>query len=136
MNAENLPLRRLIYVSEAVTPVTPRLVDAIVDRATERNAHDGISGALLCSPSHFMQWLEGSNEAVESVWTRIRNDKRHRISRVLADGAVPARRFGDWAMLKCLGLEDHLEQDTRIGDIEVAGVAERLFEISRQRSAG
>lgn len=99
-----------------------------------RNADDSISGALLCSRSHFMQWLEGSSEAVERVWCRIRDDKRHRISRVLADGAVPARRFGDWAMLKCLGLEDPLQQDTRIGEIEVACVAERLFEISRQRS--
>lgn len=136
MSTETLPLRRLIYVSEAVTPVTSTLVDAIVDHAVERNAHDGISDALLCSSSHFMQWLEGSSDAVESVWTRIRDDERHRISRVLADGAVPARRFGDWAMLKCLGLDNYLEQDTRIGDIEVAGVAERLFEISRQKSAG
>lgn len=136
MNAEPAALRRLIYVSEAATPVTPKMIEVIVDRAVERNSRDGISGALLCSASHFMQWLEGSSEAVEAVWTRIRHDRRHQITRVLFDGTVSTRRFGDWAMLKCLGLYDHLERDTPIGDIEVAGVAERLFELSRQRSAG
>ena len=90
---------RLIYLSRVSRPTRLADVEAIVSAAAPRNAADGITGMLVYTPSHFLQYLEGEEPAVRSTFERILNDLRHTEVRVLGEATVAARRFEKWAMV-------------------------------------
>lgn len=69
----------LLYVStRRMTPdVGSRDVEDIVTVSRSRNRSLGITGALVATPTHFAQILEGSIEAIDTVMASIRRDHRH-----------------------------------------------------------
>ncbi len=69
--------------------------------ALRRNAARDVSGVLYFSDAAFFQVLEGAEADVEAIYESIRRDPRHEELTLLARGAVPARRFGGWAMRFC-----------------------------------
>jgi hypothetical protein len=67
--------------------------------ARQGNTRDGITGALICRRDIYLQLLEGPAAAVLALYARIRRDDRHLEVREHVNERVPARLFGDWAML-------------------------------------
>lgn len=67
--------------------------------ARQGNTRDGITGALICRRDIYLQLLEGPTAAVLALYARIRRDDRHLEVREHVNERVPARLFGDWAML-------------------------------------
>ena len=74
-------------------------MSGILLHARQGNARDGITGALICRRDIYLQLLEGPTAAVQAVYERIRRDDRHLEVREHVNERVPARLFGDWAML-------------------------------------
>lgn len=71
---------------------------------------------LLAENGRYVQLLEGPEDEVRGLMARIAEDPRHEHVRILAEEAVTARRFPDWAMarghvgeIESLPLEEHLE---------------------------
>jgi Sensors of blue-light using FAD len=90
------PLHRLIYCSRNAMGPSVELgheLRAIVAAARRRNEADGLTGALLAAPSGFAQVLEGSRDALEQAFERIRSDPRHTDVSVLAFTPAPRRSF-------------------------------------------
>ncbi len=91
---------RLIYRSHS------RIADAAADAelgrilrvARTNNAASGVTGALMYYDHWFAQVLEGREDAVLALFDKIRADRRHDSVTVSAQGKVPARVFGRWAM--------------------------------------
>ena len=46
----------------------------------------------------FVQCIEGSPEAIESLWRSLQRDNRHYDLELLARGPLENRRFTDWSM--------------------------------------
>ena len=94
----------LIYVSQALSPMSKDALAAILKKSRDYNTRDGISGLLIYkySPAeqraNFMQLLEGEEHQVLGAFKRIRNDKRHHTKIVLEEGQIEARNFPDWSM--------------------------------------
>lgn len=90
-----LPFYRLIYTSQARTPVDTR---GLLRQAQKNNPARGITGGLAVLDGVYLQYLEGSEEAVEALFARILTDGRHSGVKVLERRAVTRRMFSDWSM--------------------------------------
>jgi hypothetical protein len=92
---------KLIYCSHSRIGHSARAYAGIHDiLATARaaNARLGITGALLLSAEYFAHILEGPAEAVEPMFTKIRNDPRHDDICLLYKRPMTERRFARWSM--------------------------------------
>jgi Sensors of blue-light using FAD len=94
----------LIYVSQAVQPMTEPELAGILEKSRNHNRRDGITGLLIYkfAPSsnraNFMQLLEGEKAEVLKAFERIKSDRRHHTKIVLEEGEIVARNFPDWSM--------------------------------------
>ena len=91
-------LIRLLYVSQAVKPISPAELAALLQKSQQNNNARGLTGLLLSAGDHFMQVLEGTSDAVTERLTVIAADPRHcNVRRVLCE-ATTERLFGKWTM--------------------------------------
>ncbi len=70
----------------------------IVKTSVANNARQDITGYLLFDGDHFLQILEGPDQAVRETYERIVKDPRHRDVEIMSESTVPERAFGAWAM--------------------------------------
>jgi EAL domain-containing protein (putative c-di-GMP-specific phosphodiesterase class I) len=89
----------LLYVSEAVTPLSPAQLDKLLQRTRRNNGEAGITGCLLYENQRFMQMLEGERGAVLTTFERIRENALHTRVRVVMQGPARRRIFTHWSML-------------------------------------
>ncbi len=103
-------LFRLMYRSRNLVPQDQRKLELghLFSEARSNNKKQGITGALLLSEDWFVQVLEGDEDAVRALFSRIERDARHESVAVLETGQVPARVFARWAMAK---VAEHGEPD-------------------------
>ena len=91
-------LQKLIYASQAITPVDTPTLQAILDKARRRNEQDGVTGFLLYADESFLQILEGEEAVLSATYARIESDTRHQGMRLLQRSPISRRRFGSWTM--------------------------------------
>lgn len=88
----------LTYVSSASELLdTTALVTLLAD-VRPRNEELGLTGMLLYSGGNIIQNLEGPDDVVETTFTAIERDPRHRGVMVMLREQVERRGFPDWSM--------------------------------------
>jgi hypothetical protein len=88
----------LVYASEASHKTSKKDLLEILDQSRESNKRTDITGMLLFKDGHFLQVLEGEEESVRELFSRIARDSRHGKVRILAEGVRDRRSFVDWSM--------------------------------------
>ncbi|CAL4869581.1 hypothetical protein MMA231_03873 (plasmid) [Asticcacaulis sp. MM231] len=93
-------LFRLIYTSRYVRGHRGPLSDfrGILKSSRRYNYSHHITGCLFFDKSSFLQILEGSALALDTLLERIQGDVRHIDFKVLMRSKVARRHFGVWAM--------------------------------------
>jgi hypothetical protein len=93
-----MTLISLAYVSSESRKMTAQDIEAILEKAREKNAKLNITGMLLYRNGYFIQALEGEEEDVVNLYNTIAKDERH--SNVLMVGRedISERSFSDWSM--------------------------------------
>ncbi len=91
-------LVRLLYASRAAAPVTQEIIESILQQSRTHNPALGITGVLCHGGDVYMQALEGGRDAVNSLYTKIVRDTRHREVVLLHYSEVPERHFAGWTM--------------------------------------
>ena len=94
-------LSRLIYCSrkkEADQGSHAAMDLSILDISSAINSRNNVTGALLSSPSHFFQVLEGSFHDITATMSRIRQDSRHDQIELLQVIPAETRFFSGWTM--------------------------------------
>jgi hypothetical protein len=89
---------QLTYISTARVGMTEADVATILQASRANNRRDGITGLLISDGTRFLQALEGDKAAVESAYSRIKKDPRHRAAVILSSKDVRERQFGAWEM--------------------------------------
>lgn len=74
------------------------VVRDILLAARRNNDRLGVTGALLCSGGWFAQVLEGSSNAVETIFEAIQLDQRHQDVTILYFRPLEKRGFAKWSM--------------------------------------
>ncbi|MDE3066856.1 MAG: BLUF domain-containing protein [Verrucomicrobiota bacterium] len=101
-------LFQVAYISTASDFFDKRALREILRESNGRNAEAGVTGMLLYKNGHFMQVLEGAEDAVKATFQRIQRDPRHHGIIVLLEGPVEQRHFQTWSMaFRDLDLPDH-----------------------------
>jgi hypothetical protein len=88
----------VLYHSRATTAPTEANLQALLERSRSYNAHQQITGLLLCSDGRFVQLVEGPEAAVRALYARIQADPRHTQVVTLSEGPGPQRWFANWHM--------------------------------------
>ena len=91
-------LHALVYVSQAAHALSLTEIDHLLGRAQARNRDRGVTGVLLYSDRHFMQYLEGPLASMAEIYGIIRADRQHHGLIELLRDTVRTREFPDWAM--------------------------------------
>lgn len=93
-----MKLTQLVYVSRATAHADQIELADLARQSSIRNAHEGITGALLFCDGYFVQALEGDADAIRRLYETIQNDRRHCDCQVLSQRTIRYREFGRWGM--------------------------------------
>ncbi|MGB0418000.1 MAG: BLUF domain-containing protein [Opitutales bacterium] len=91
-------LHQVIYISMATKMMSTQDMQRLLHQATTNNNKTGITGILLYRSGLFMQYLEGTKNVVQSLYTKIKNDRRHTSLIKMHDKPISERVFKNWAM--------------------------------------
>jgi hypothetical protein len=93
-----LRLKTLTYTSLARLDLRDDELSDIHQTARHLNALDGITGLLLFDGARFLQIIEGSESAIDSLVERLRMDKRHSAFEIRDERYVDRLSFSGWSM--------------------------------------
>ena len=97
-------MKYIVYVSQAVKPFDSSELAKLLEHSQAKNLEAGVTGLLIYrfnpeySRGNFVQALEGPEAAIDDVWQRISNDRRHHTILVVEEGDIDTRMFSDWSM--------------------------------------
>ena len=91
-------LVRLLYVSRAVSPDSPEVIESILADSRAHNLGQGITGILCYGGGIFLQAIEGGRAQVNALYNHIVTDKRHQDVVLLHYEEISERHFGGWTM--------------------------------------
>lgn len=107
-----MPTYQLLYVSTQALRLTSEDLEDILESSRTNNARLGISGLLVYEGQHFMQILEGEEDAVSTRFELIRQDPRHHDVVVIYRTEVNDWMFESWSMAYLdLQEQDHAARD-------------------------
>jgi argininosuccinate lyase len=93
-----MALYYLLYVGVARNDFSYGDLEGLLQQARSRNEHLGITGKLLHCEGTFIQLLEGSESAVEEVFSAIEKDQRLVALKTITIGTAQERHYEHWSM--------------------------------------
>ena len=87
----------LVYVSNA-GQLSLQKIETILQSAQDFNRSVNVTGVLLYSNGNFLQYLEGDNMALTTVYERIKSATSHSKLTILLNTSIKQRYFSDWDM--------------------------------------
>ena len=90
-------LKRVVYVSEKIDVSDTTLKD-IIASSKKNNPEEDVTGCLLSGSNSFLQLLEGPAEFINTLYSKITRDGRHKNVRTLCDEKIDERLFLLWSM--------------------------------------
>ena len=93
-----MKLTSVTYTSLARLDLQTDDLEDIHRSAREHNALDGITGLLVFNGTHFLQIIEGAEDAIEDLIARLRLDRRHTGFEIRDQRRIETRSFPGWSM--------------------------------------
>lgn len=91
-------MHHIMYISTATVTVNEATLKEMLVIYRRNNLRNGITGLLLYSGDQYVQLIEGEEEAVHQLFSKIENDPLHKNLLKLADGPIQQRLFHEWSM--------------------------------------
>lgn len=91
-------MKYLIYLSTSSIYFKPDSLEEMLIDFRACNAKEQITGLLLYNFGQFLQFIEGSDKAVNKLIRKIEKDNRHHSLVILETGPLTERIFPDWSM--------------------------------------
>ncbi|WP_193612386.1 BLUF domain-containing protein [Nocardioides lijunqiniae] len=88
----------ITYVSTADRLLSKPELLSMLSAIRPRNEELGLTGVLLYRGGNIIQTLEGPDEVVDTTYSKIERDPRHRGVLLLLREPVEQRLFPDWSM--------------------------------------
>ncbi len=95
---DTMVLVTAVATSEAVEGLSIEQLEALVADAARFNKVAGVTGVLLYDGARFVQYFEGPEDGVASVYERVLQATSHTGVVELARGRVSTRQFPYWSM--------------------------------------
>lgn len=91
-------LSHLVYVSSRMKHCTEEEIAKILAACQKNNQHKDITGVLLYTDSHFVQYLEGNHQEIMGLYDHIKKDDRHAKAMLISSSPIRERSFPSWQM--------------------------------------
>ncbi|MFD2571906.1 BLUF domain-containing protein [Spirosoma soli] len=88
----------IVYFSSSVDSFQEEDLLTILQQSRQNNLKHGITGVMLYVRGSILQVLEGEKEAVETLYKRIKQDKRHKEVIMVLNRPITQRLFPTWSM--------------------------------------
>jgi len=111
-------LSHLVYVSVRKEECTDEEIDKILAACKRNNPKLDITGVLLYSKTHFLQYLEGDYKEISGLYEKIKPDTRHKNVVLITTGPIEERTFPSWEMGSKEIDEDKVEFQTDLSKEE------------------
>ena len=89
---------QFIYASAATVEFTKDDLKKLLAKARSNNHSLEVSGMLVYHEGSFLQILEGEEDVVNALYSKIEKDSRHDNVRLLLRSEIEERSFGEWKM--------------------------------------
>lgn len=89
---------QLTYVSEASSGLAPDELFSIIETSSRNNLRDGLTGFLVYARDRFFQIVEGQDDPIEALLSRLTRDRRHSNIAIVSRASIAARSFPRWQM--------------------------------------
>ena len=93
-----MQLTSVTYTSLARLDLEGSDLEDIHRTAREQTALNGVTGLLVFNGTHFLQIIEGAEEAIAELVAKLRRDPRHTGFEIRDQRKVETRSFPDWSM--------------------------------------
>lgn len=93
-----MALFQIVYSSASTTPGNREAVLKILDESIKNNPANGITGMLLAVDDCYLQVLEGEENDVRRLFSKILVDYRHQKIVKLYEKPIEHRYFREWSM--------------------------------------
>lgn len=93
-----MKLMQLVYTSTATGTINTGEFEDILHVARTKNAEKGITGMLMFHEKTFYQCLEGDENVINELYTKIAIDDRHFNVHLIGKIEIEKRSFSDWEM--------------------------------------
>lgn len=91
-------MKQMIYHSQPFG-FDNAMLASILMQARRNNLRDGITGALVCRHDIYLQLIEGPENAIDTLISRLKSDDRHANVQIALQDTVEERMFPEWEML-------------------------------------
>ncbi|OEY72659.1 BLUF domain-containing protein [Salegentibacter salarius] len=91
-------LKYIAYVSRQSHVITDKALKELLEKARNNNTAITVTGMLIYFQGTFIQYIEGEEENVDWLYSKIAKDKRHQNITELDSGFSKERAFSDWSM--------------------------------------
>ncbi|WP_158622928.1 BLUF domain-containing protein [Aquabacterium soli] len=117
-----MPLKRLIYVSQAAAAMSAPDLQRLQSLSERNNRRQDITGALGFTGRYFIQCIEGRAEPIDTLMRRIAADTRHTAVLELCTVDADRRLFDQWSMryFDSHALDDDVHQVHQAGQRDPA----------------
>ena len=108
-------LLQIVYISRSTfesTEINNKIepnVARILAKSRTNNRINGLVGVLYFGDGIFFQCLEGEEDAVNTLLTKLEADSRHKDLKIISKKYIDKLSFGDWAM-KFAPLDEQIKQ--------------------------
>lgn len=96
---EDYPIFRLTYLSQPVKPFTDADLDDIESKSVEANNARDVTGLLIVNRDRVLQILEGREDRVRELYTKIEADPRHTVVKMVSALEDEVRLLMTWNMV-------------------------------------
>lgn len=104
--------KAVLYLSKAQVSFNDEAVQNLYQKSYKNNLVFKLSGFLCFKDELFLQYIEGEEQHINALLTRIKEDKRHKIIVCLEDSHLQHQRFSKWNM--------HLVNTQCIDELEIS----------------
>ena len=92
----------LVYHSISTTNLDKDDLLAIQKISEDANSKNGITGFLFYHKNEFVGILEGNEESVKELFSKIERNDKHRNISILVQEAIDERQFTQWNMISVM----------------------------------
>jgi len=107
----------LVYTSHPRTQMSKDTLEEIAALSRKKNSQKNITGMLLGIENRYLQYLEGKEEEVITLFGRIKQDPRHYEVNKWIQGNTDKRIFSQWSMASWMLSKKELESIKGLGEI-------------------
>lgn len=92
------PIFTLVYTSRSISPIGETLLKDILVVSRANNLRDSITGFLTARQDYFLQLLEGPEQKVRELYSKIMADRRHTQVTLQGEAFSETRLSPHWSM--------------------------------------